>query len=130
MRADSQKRSIAKSVIWRIVGVVVLASITYAYTGNWIQTGLITVLHHGIFLIVFYLHERFWLWIDRTLTLSIKYRPFYKMVTYETLCGNIILGLITYFITGEVKVMTQITVTYIGFKHILYIGNEYLWKRR
>ena len=51
------------------------------------------------------------------------------MFTYETLCGNIILGIITFAVTGSWKQMTYITVTYIGIKHIVYIVNEFIWKR-
>ena len=51
-----------------------------------------------------------------------------KMFTYETLCGNIILGLITYMITGNVKQMTAITLTYIGTKHVVYVWNEFIWR--
>ena len=51
------------------------------------------------------------------------------MFTYETLCGNLILGTITYLITGSWKVMTLITLTYIGIKHIMYIVNEFIWKK-
>ena len=50
------------------------------------------------------------------------------MFTYETLCGNIILGTITYLITGSWKQMTAITITYIGIKHVIYIFNEFIWK--
>jgi len=52
------------------------------------------------------------------------------MFTYETLLGNIILGTITYAITGDWKAMTVITLTYIGIKHIMYIINEFIWKEK
>ena len=58
---ESKFRSVSKSVIWRITGVVILAVVTFCFTRNWIQTGLVTFLHHGIFLVVFYVHERIWL---------------------------------------------------------------------
>lgn len=57
------------------------------------------------------------------------WRSLCKMFTYETLCGNIILGTITYFVTGSWKQMTAITLTYIGIKHIIYIWNEFVWRR-
>ena len=123
----SHLTSATKSIIWRIVGVIVLATITYLYTGSWIQTSLITFIHHGTFLIVFYLHERAWLkWGTVT---GIK-RKIYKMLTYETLLGNVILGTITYGITGSWKAMGAITLTYIGTKHILYILNEFVWNEK
>lgn len=123
---ETKLRSAVKSVIWRVTGVIILASITFLFTRSWIQTGLITFLHHGIFLIVFYLHERIWL---RIATRSMLRRSLLKMFTYETLCGNLILGTITYVVTGDLTKMTYITLTYIGTKHICYVVNEYVWKR-
>ena len=123
---ETRFRSAVKSVIWRIMGVIILAAITYAFTGSWIQTGLVTVIHHSVFLVVFYLHERVWLRFPVTKMLK---RSLWKMLTYETLCGNIILGAITYFVTGDLKTMTGITLTYIGTKHICYVLNEYVWKK-
>jgi len=51
------------------------------------------------------------------------------MLTYETLCGNVILGTISYCVTGSWQAMTAITLTYIAFKHILYIGWEDVWNK-
>ena len=123
---EKKLRSVLKSVIWRIVGVIILATITYAFTRNWITTGLITVIHHVTFLFVFYFHERIWLRVKK---IKGFWRKLAKMFTYETLCGNIILGTITYLITGDWKVMTAITLTYIGVKHVIYIFNEFIWER-
>ncbi len=123
---ELKKRSATKSLIWRIFGVIVLAAVTYGYTRQWITTGLVTVIHHGVFLVVFYLHERIWLKIKLD---DMMWRSIAKMFTYETLCGNIILGLITYAITGSGKQMGQITLTYIGIKHIMYVLNEFVWKK-
>ena len=120
-------RSATKSIIWRIVGVVVLATVTYFYTRKWITTGLITVIHHTVFLFVFYAHERIWLKFKKPIGKTA--RSLAKMFTYETLCGNLILGFITYKITGNWKAMTQVTLTYIGFKHILYVFNEFMWAK-
>ena len=123
---ERRMRSGTKSVIWRIVGVIILALITYAFTRNWIQTGFVTFIHHAAFLLVFYLHERIWLrfpikryWLQSLL----------KMITYETLLGNLILGTITYLITGDVRQMSMITISYIGIKHFAYVINEFIWKK-
>ena len=123
--SEYKRRSALKSIIWRIMGILILAVITFIYTRSWIQTGLVTVIHHAVFLLVYYLHERVWLRVSvgRPITEALL-----KMFTYETICGNIILGTITYFVTGSWKTMTLITITYIGIKHIVYIGNEFVWK--
>jgi len=123
---EKRIRSAIKSIIWRITGVVILALITYIYTRNWINVGLITFLHHFIFVFVFYFHERIWLKIKKIKGI---WRKICKMLVYETLCGNIILGTITYLITGNWKTMTAITLTYIGIKHIVYIFNEFIWEK-
>ncbi len=124
---EKKIRSIVKSVLWRILGVLILATITYTFTGSLIVTGLVTFIHHSVFLLVFYLHERMWLKFSkpqRELARSLC-----KMFTYETLCGNIILGIITYLVIGTWKEVTVITLTYIGTKHMIYIINEFVWKK-
>jgi len=123
---EIRKRSALKSLIWRIVGVIILALITYGYTGNMITTGLVTVIHHTVFLAVYYFHERIWLKIKID---DMFWRSIAKMFTYETLCGNIILGTITWCITGDWKQMTAITLTYIGIKHVIYVWNEFIWRK-
>jgi uncharacterized membrane protein len=124
---EKNARSIIKSIIWRIVGVIVLASVTYYYTRQWLTTSLITFIHHGVFLFVFYAHERIWLKFKKPVNLTL--RSIAKCITYETLLGNVILGTITYLITGNLKTMTAITISYISIKHIIYIINERLiWK--
>lgn len=125
---ESKLRSAIKSVLWRILGVLILGTVTYAYTRKWITTGLITFIHHGVFLFVFYFHERIWLMCKRPVGYTA--RSLAKMFTYETLCGNIILGTITYLITGSWKQMTQVTLTYIGIKHITYVLNEFVWRKK
>ncbi len=124
---EKKTRSAAKSIIWRILGILILAAVTFGFTGNWITTGLVTVIHHVTFLLVFYLHERMWLKIKKPE--AYLPRSLCKMFTYETLCGNIILGIITYLVTGDVKVMTAVTLTYIGIKHATYVFNEFIWKK-
>ena len=124
---ELKKRSAVKSIIWRIVGVLILGAVTYFYTHKWVTTSLITIIHHGTFLFVFYIHERIWLRCKHPINAT--RRSIAKMFTYETLCGNIILGTITYLITGSWKTMTAITITYIGIKHIIYVLNEFVWKK-
>lgn len=124
MQVETIKRSSLKSLIWRIVGVILLGSVSYFYTHKWITTSWITILHHGIFFFVFIIHERFWQHIDFT---GFK-RKIIKMVCYETILGNFILGIITLIITGNIQKMTQITITYIAIKHVIYIFNEFIWE--
>ena len=122
---ETKTRSAVKSFIWRLVGIVILASVTYFYTHKWITTSWITFLHHGIFFFVFILHERFYLHVDYT---GLK-RKLIKCFTYETILGQFILGIITLVITGNIQTMGKITLTYIGIKHLIFIGNEFIWDK-
>jgi len=123
---DSHKRSIIKSLVWRIIGIFWLGGITWLFTRNLIQMSSITFIHHGIFLIVFYLHERAW----NSLLWKSKWKYAIKAFTYEIILGNVILGLITYFVTGDVKTMTVVTLTYIQSKLVLYFIYDWLWSRK
>jgi len=58
--ADSHLRSWAKSVVWRLAGVVILGGLSWAYTRNREQTTMITVTFHSIRLVLYYGHERIW----------------------------------------------------------------------
>ena len=125
IKSESQKRSFIKSFIWRIVGVIVLGAVTYFYTRHWIQTTWITFLHHGVFLFIFWGHERFWLCVNIH---GLK-RKVGKCITYETILGNFILAIISLIITGDVQTMGKITLTYILIKHFMYIANEIWWQK-
>ncbi len=122
---DSHIKSILKSIIWRIVGVFWLAMITWLVTRSLIKMTLVTFIHHGIFLIVFYLHERIWVFSK----IRPKVKCAIKAITYEILLGNIILGLITYFVTDSVKEMSIVTLTYIQSKLILYYFYDIYWEK-
>jgi len=57
---DMKRRSWAKSLSWRIVGIVILGSITYLFTHSWGETASITFIFHAIRLVLYYFHERVW----------------------------------------------------------------------
>ena len=57
---DTKTRSRVKSIIWRAIGIVLLGTIAYFITGNWKEMTMITVLFHGIRVILYYYHERVW----------------------------------------------------------------------
>lgn len=124
---ETRKRSLTRSVVWRIIGIVFLALVTYLYTGDLITTTLVTVLHHGTFIVVYYLHERFWLKI-RWLKDS-RWKPIARVITYEVILGNVILGIITLCLTGSIQTMTAITLTYICNKYWMYYVYDYVWGR-
>lgn len=57
---DTRRRSWAKSITWRLAGVVILGFISYAFTRDWGATTGITVVFHTIRLVLYYTHERLW----------------------------------------------------------------------
>jgi len=57
---DTKLRSWVKSIVWRIIGIVLLGGIAYLVTGNWKEMTVITILFHGIRLVLYYFHERIW----------------------------------------------------------------------
>lgn len=118
--------SVLKSVIWRIMGVVVLATVVYIFTKEWITTGLITIIHHGTFLLVFYLHERLWLKIKKPVGRS---KNIVKAITYEIILGMGLGGLIVLIVTGKWSSVTQIILTYTAIKLIMYFIYDYIWLR-
>ena len=124
---EGHKRSLIRSVVWRVLGVAVLAFVTYIYTNNWITTTLVTIAHHSVFVFVYYLHERFWLWTEWLRHSKIK--PFMRVITYEVVLGNLILGIISYAFTGSFQQMTAITLTYICNKYWMYYAYDWIWSK-
>lgn len=120
---DSHKKSVLKSFIWRILGVIVLATITWIFTHSWITVGLVTIIHHATFLLVFYLHERLWLKSTH------KWKHYIKALTYEIILGMGLGGLIVLLVTGEWSKVSQITPTYTAVKLILYVIYDKLWDK-
>lgn len=60
IRIETHKRSWVKSLIWRIIGIFLLGAIAYAVTDNWEQVSLITLIFHGMRVVLYYIHERLW----------------------------------------------------------------------
>ena len=116
MNIAKHHESIFKSILWRIMGVVVLGAVTYFFTRNWFITTTITFLHHGTFLIVFYLHERVWTKIKMTG----RKRNTIKAFIYEIILGMGLGGLIVFLVTGSFPMVTKITGTYTLIKIIMY----------
>ncbi len=125
METKSRKSSMVKSVVWRLMGIIVLASVTYFFTRQWITTTLITVTHHATFVVVFYLHERVWYGYKKDIG---QWRNILKAFTYEIILGMLIGGLIVLLYTGEWSKVTAITGTYTIIKIIMYYFYDRIWK--
>ena len=57
---DTKLRSWVKSIVWRVIGIILLGAIAFAITGNWKEMTAITILFHGTRVIMYYYHERIW----------------------------------------------------------------------
>ena len=120
-KLKSHRNSILKSIVWRIMGVLILGSLTYAFTRHWITTTAITFVHHATFLLVFYLHERFW----KRIKLQGKVRSIIKALVYEVILGMGIGGAIVWlYRVGS----GNITVVYTIIKIITYYFYDRIWK--
>ncbi|MBA7632802.1 hypothetical protein ES703_40357 [subsurface metagenome] len=125
---DTHGRSMVKSIVWRLLGIIVLAIITYLFTRNWITTTLITLFHHLAFILIYYLHERAWLNIRNRKIL--RWKRWIRPITYELILGHLVLGLISLAFTGSWLQTTMITIVYIENKLWIYILYDWLWEKR
>jgi len=126
MLKESHLRSAVRSVLWRLIGILILAVITYIFTRSWIQTGLITFLHHFSFIFIYYFHERVWLRIHR---IQGKKRKIARAFTYEIILGHVVLGLISFLVTGSWIQVTWITIVYIENKLWIYVVYDWVWNK-
>lgn len=125
LKNEKKKRSMIKSLLWRVLGVGVLAAVTYLFTGDWITTSIITFVHHFSFIWIYFLNERLWQKIGE----QGRKRKILKTIFYEIILGHGILGLISLIFTGNWSTVTLITITYIENKLWMYYLYEYLWDR-
>jgi len=119
---ETHKRSFTKSLLWRFMGIFVYATIFYLYTKNWGITLAGTLIHHTLFLGVFWAHERFWIKLKRN-------DHWAKPFTYEIILGMGLGGLIVLMLTGSWKAVTYITVTYTAVKLIMYFIYDKVWNK-
>jgi len=61
---ETHKRSMVKSITWRIIGVFLLGGIAWSVTHSWKEMGIITILFHSIRMVLYYFHERIWLRVE------------------------------------------------------------------
>ena len=62
---DSHIRPIIKAVSWRIIAMIITGAVVYVYTGEIKKSGEISVVAGLILTFVYYLHERFWVWVRK-----------------------------------------------------------------
>lgn len=57
---DTKKKSIIKTISWRIIAMIISSIIAYAYTKSVSDSLSIVLIANGISMVVYYFHERFW----------------------------------------------------------------------
>ena len=57
---DTRRRSWAKAITWRVLGVLLLGGIAYAFTGSIVDSLWVTLVFTVIRLVLYYVHERMW----------------------------------------------------------------------
>ena len=62
---DSHIRPIIKTISWRIIAMIITGAVVYVYTGEIKKSGEISIVAGLILTLVYYLHERFWVWIRK-----------------------------------------------------------------
>jgi uncharacterized membrane protein len=60
MSFETHARAWIKSIVWRLLGIVILGAISWIITHSWREMSLITILFHSIRVVLYYLHERVW----------------------------------------------------------------------
>jgi uncharacterized membrane protein len=60
----TKKRSLAKSLTWRVIAIVSTFGIGYLMTGSLTFAASLTFVSNLINFILYYLHERVWLKLD------------------------------------------------------------------
>jgi len=56
----TRKRSLVKSIVWRIICIVVAIFTTFFLTGRWDLAVALGTLYNAITMILYYFHERIW----------------------------------------------------------------------
>jgi uncharacterized membrane protein len=57
---ETRKRSLAKSILWRFICIVVSIVVSYALTFRWDVAVAIGGVYNVVTMVLYYFHERFW----------------------------------------------------------------------
>jgi len=60
MSRDSYKRSVVKSLTWRVIALLLTIIILYLTTGDAVFSGTVGILINVLKTIVYFIHERIW----------------------------------------------------------------------
>lgn len=121
----TQKRHIAKTFTWRLIGTLDTFVLSWAITGNPFTGLKIGFTEMITKMILYYLHERLWFKIN---VQESHKRHLLKTMTWR-LIGTIDTILLSWLITGNPIIGLKIGVAEIVTKMILYYLHERAWYR-
>ncbi len=129
MRDSSQKRHIAKTITWRIVGTIDTIILSWVISGNPIiglKIGLAEVITK---MLLYYFHERAWFKINLTKdgrVLESKKRHIAKTITWRFI-GTMDTMLLAWIISGNPMTGLKIGFAEVITKMALYYFHERVW---
>lgn len=129
MKDNSQKRHLAKTITWRIVGTVDTILLSWIISENpfiGLKVGFAEVLTK---MVLYYLHERVWFKVNLTrngVILESRKRHLAKTFTWRTI-GTLDTMLLAWIISGDPLVGFQIGIAEVITKIILYYLHERVW---
>jgi uncharacterized membrane protein len=57
----TKRRSLAKSITWRLIAIAVTFIVGFVMTGNWQFAASLSLISNLVNFVLYYIHERFWL---------------------------------------------------------------------
>ena len=136
---ESRKISLIKGVTWRIIGTLDTIFLSWLFTGNISQALKIGGIELFTKIILFYLHERVWTYLNLgkkevkitngiTVREDKHWRSVVKGISWR-IFGTLDTIAIAYFVTGQVQKAFEIGFTEVFTKMILYYLHERFWIR-
>ena len=61
---ESRTRSLAKSIVWRVIATTVTMLVSYIWLEEWTTSIILALTANGIKAMLYYIHERIWNRID------------------------------------------------------------------
>lgn len=129
MKDSSQKRHIAKTITWRIVGTIDTIILSWIISGNplvGLKIGMAELLTK---MLLYYFHERAWFKINLTKDgkiLESKKRHIAKTVTWRFI-GTMDTMLLAWIISGNPLTGLKIGFAEVITKMLLYYLHERVW---
>jgi len=129
MKDHSQKRHIAKTITWRLVGTIDTIILSWIISGNpmiGLKIGMAEMLTK---MLLYYFHERVWFKINLTnegKVLESRKRHLAKTITWRFI-GTMDTMLLAWFISGNPLIGLKIGFAEVITKMILYYFHERVW---